>query len=196
MTAPGNTTRATIKAILGLLLLVLPAIGFEDAPKLPIIATRPQAIVGKFRFGQGRAIEISGTAIYAISQMNSDITFSGQLRYMISESSRQEIAEQTGLPIAQVLTRFEKNDLVAAFGKSTYCPDIRLTFAPLELAVGEDNLSLARYTLVLPETEHLVSRMICICARHNQDSRTGCRVVKQINWLLSGKRIEDYKSGN
>ncbi|MGE0127466.1 MAG: hypothetical protein AB7U82_05090 [Blastocatellales bacterium] len=175
--------------ILLLLIGVTTAAAQEPEKKPESISTEPKLLVAELKTTDGKAVNISGEAVFTIDAANSDDTMSGKLSYAISNDNRQEIARVMNKPLREIPESVTVNDVTVGFVKKTSCPDLKVELFVTKIEIAGAKAHIYWLELTFRETSQDLSRLLCHWARSINVGRCS-RPVSAVNRFLKGEKEE------
>jgi hypothetical protein len=179
-----NLSRAMI-----LLLLIGSSAAFaqEQEKKPESISTEPKSVPATLKAANGETIEVVGTIIFTLVEVNSDETLAGKLVYAIADDARRRMAKATGGSISDTPASLTINNVIAGFKRDAKCPEIQIEINPMDGVVTGGRIHLDRLDLTIGESQQEVSKALCWLARPHREKGWAMRLI---NRRLKGEKEE------
>jgi len=173
--------------VLAILFVVTTTFAQEPEKKLESISTEPKSVSAMLKTDNGKNIEIVGTVIFTLVEVNSDETLAGNLVYALADAARRKIAKVADRPLSEIPVSLTINNVIAGFEKDTKCPDLRIGFMPMDREVAGGRISLHRLDLAIRESQRELSKLLCWYARPLREKGG---LFRKINRILKGEKEE------
>lgn len=151
------------------------------------ISSAPSEVTITLRPDNG-ILRLNGKAVFKPTEGNSDDTLTGELVYEISEGSRRLLAQQLKKPLAEIPDSVIVKEVVALFEKHAKCPELRFDVTEITFAIIGLAGRTGRFKLVVPETEHELSKLLCLWARRIESGRGTRGMATRFNRLAKSEK--------
>jgi hypothetical protein len=173
--------------ILSLFIGASVAFAQEQERKPESISTEPKSVPATLKAANGETIEVVGTIIFTLVEVNSDETLAGKLVYAIADDARRGMVKAIGGSISEIPASLTINNVIAGFKGDAKCPELQIEINPMEKVVTRGRIHLDRLDLTIRESQQEVSKALCWWARPHREKGGAMRLI---NRRLKGEKEE------
>src|SRR5262249_8023390 len=171
-----------------LLLIGVTAVFAQEQEKKPeSISTEPKSVPATLKVANDETIEVVGTIIFTLVEVNSDDSLAGKLGYAMGDDARRRMARAAGGSISDIPASLTINNVIAGFKRDAKCPELQIEINPMNEVVTGGRIHIDRLDLTIRESQQEVSKALCWWARPHREKGGAMRLI---NRRLKGEKEE------
>ena len=162
--------------------------GAAQELKPQTISSEAGKVLVTLKLASGNVLTVESLVTFTPTQGNRDDTLTGELVFRFSRASRDTIAQAGKLAITELPEQVVVKDVIAEFEKHAVCPALRFEFRQCVISFVDVKGLSEGFKLSFLESDHELSKMLCLWAKRIEMGRGGQRgVIARFNELLKGK---------